>query len=518
MKKVFTKKFAIWLLVILILAGAAGYFILGKSKGASNIQTDTVKRLNLEQTVLATGQVVSGTDLSLSFQTSGVVAQIKVKEGDKVKAGQILASLDTTNARANLITASGSLAQAKANYEKVLAGASNEQIKVADQAVNAAQVVLQNAENNLEIVKAQQATAVANAYTSLLNTAIAPIADAGNIDTIEPVISGTYAGTAQGAYKIKILNTDTGLKFQATGLENAIEQVGSAPVPLGSNGLYIQFSSTPSLSDSWTVYVPNTYSSLYITNYNIYQAALKSRDTAMATAQATINSAETSLAQASADLEQTVAQARPAEIDAAKAQILSAQGQVAVAEAAITNATIKAPAAGTITSVDVKIGELASAQSEVIILQDVDDLHLEADISEANIAEVMPQQKIDVTFDALGPDKHYQAVVATINPASTVISGVVNFKVTAKIGKVAEIKPGMTANLVIAVAHRDNALAVPSSAIIIQNGKSYVRVITDPKQKTYKQTEVQTGLEADGGLVEIISGLEAGREIVIFIK
>ena len=46
------------------------------------------------------------------------------------------------------------------------------------------------------------------------------------------------------------------------------------------------------------------------------------------------------------------------------------------------------------------------------------------------------------------------------------------------------------------------------SAIINQNGNQYVRVVDDPKKKTYHQVQVQTGLQADGGLVEITSGLE----------
>ena len=50
------------------------------------------------------------------------------------------------------------------------------------------------------------------------------------------------------------------------------------------------------------------------------------------------------------------------------------------------------------------------------------------------------------------------------------------------------------------------------------NGKKIVRVVDDTKKKTYHETEVQTGMEADGGLVEVISGLDEGQEIITFIK
>jgi len=518
MKKFFTKKRVIWLIVILLILGGIGYFIFGRSKTNNNIQTDTVKRQNLEQTILATGQVVSRLDLSLSFQTSGIVREVKVKEGDKVKTNQALAMLDQTTLQANLTTAQGSLAQYQANYEKLIAGASQESIKVSQAAVTAAQVALDNYNTSLVNTKLQQDTAVQNAYSALLNTAITAVANPGNIDSVVPTISGYYIGTDSGEYLIKVYAVSGGMEFQTSGLEFSKGGVSSILTPMGNRGLYIHFDSLPSSSDSWTVYIPNTYATTYVTNNNAYLAALKTRDTTIAGVQAQINSAQIALEQAQANLNELLASARPAEMDAVKAQILSAQGSVAAAAAAIANSTLHAPTDGTITSVDLKVGELATALKEVMVMQDVNDLHLEADISEANIASVQPKQAIDVTFDALGPDRHYPAIVQTIDPASTIISGVVNFKVTAMMDIVPEIKPGMTANLVIMVAQKKDVLAVPSSAIINQNGKSYVRVIDDQVSKTYHQVGVQTGLQADGGLVEITSGLNEGQTIVIFIK
>ncbi len=82
---------------------------------------------------------------------------------------------------------------------------------------------------------------------------------------------------------------------------------------------------------------------------------------------------------------------------------------------------------------------------------------------------------------------------------------------------VSEIKPGMTANMTILVGEKDNVLAIPQRAVI-SDGKKNVRVIDNDKNKTYHEVEVQTGMEADGGLVEITSGLNEGQEIVTYIK
>jgi len=166
----------------------------------------------------------------------------------------------------------------------------------------------------------------------------------------------------------------------------------------------------------------------------------------------------------------------------------------------------------------VKVGELAQAGVESMKLLNIGDLHTEALVSEADIASVTVGQSIDNTFDALGPDKHFTTTVLTVNPASTIISGVVNYKVTGSLEKIPDIKPGMTANMTIEVASKKNVLVVPASAIINKGGKHIVKVITDPKKKTYKEVEVETGLEADGGLTEIISGLTKGQTIVTYIK
>ncbi len=514
----FTKKKIIWTVIILLVVGFIGYRIHASKNTAGNIQTAVATKQDLQQTVLSTGQVVSSTDLNLGFQSSGVVTQVLVKEGDMVKAGQTLATLNQSSAAAALTTAEGGLAQAQANYEKVLQGSTDTQIAVTQQAVYTAQVALGNATTSLATTQAQQATAVKNAYNTLLNTSITAVASSGNSDTVTPIITGTYIGSNVGIYNISLYSTGSGLQFQVSGLETVSGNVRNLPTQMGTFGLYIQFNTTPAVGDTWTVSIPNTYAPAYVANYNAYQTALQAQASAVSAAQGQVQSAQSALAQAQATLDNELAQASSADIDVAKAQILSAQGQVDSAQVNLNNTVLKAPLDGTITQVDIKIGEQAVALQEVMILQDVADLHAEADVAEADIASLQPGQSVDYTFDALGPDRHFSGSVLTINPASTVISGVVNYLVKAALPNIPDIKPGMTANMTILVAKKSNVLAVPSSAVINQNNNQYVRVVDDIKKGTYHQVQVQTGLSADGGLVEITSGLSEGQTVVTYIK
>lgn len=518
-KKIFTKKRVIWAIVLLLGAGIV-YGIAKPKDNSANVQTEIVKRQDVQVTVLATGQVVSGTDLSLSFKTSGFVQKLNVKEGDKVTEGQILATLDQKDQLAALTQARGTLAQANANYQKVLAGASNEEVVVAQKAVDAAQVTLDSARRSYDSTVAQQKVLVANAYSALLNTGLAAIAKNSNQSSVTATISGIYNGTIQGDYRITVSPSNAGATFSATGLETGDGVVSTTAVPLGKRGLFIQFSGTGVTSvDEWVVSIPNTQAANYVTNLNAYQSALQTQNAAIESATAAINAAQVALEQAKASLELKKAQARPAEIQAAQAQILSAQGSVQAAQASLENTIVRAPSAGTITTVDIKLGELVTAQKIVFVLQDVNNLHVEADVSEANIAQLKIDQKVDITFDALGPNRSFEGKLQSINPSATVISGVVNYKVVVSIDQIEEIKPGMTANMTVLIAEKADVLAIPERAVISNGGgKQTVQVINDTKKKTYAPVDVETGLRADGGLIEITSGLTENQEIVTFIK
>lgn len=301
--------------------------------------------------VSANGTVESVQQVDLKSQASGKVTKLNVKVGQHVRQGDILLTIDQGNAGAALTSARGALAQAEANYNKLLAGASSEQI-------DAAKVNVDNASANLASTKASQDIAVQNAKSALLNTSLAAIPAQTNQDSVVPTITGSYNAAEEGSYKITVYSSGTGLKFQASGLETVSGDVKSQPIKFGTKGLYIQFSSDPQVSDIWTINIPNTYSPSYLTNYNAYMSALKTRESAVTAAQGQLNSAQAALAQLQA-------QARPADLEAAKALILTAQGQVQAAEVAFENTVIRAPFEGEVSSLAVKFADLVSPGQKI---------------------------------------------------------------------------------------------------------------------------------------------------------
>ncbi|NVN97478.1 HlyD family efflux transporter periplasmic adaptor subunit, partial [Candidatus Nomurabacteria bacterium] len=180
---------------------------------------------------------------------------------------------------------------------------------------------------------------------------------------------------------------------------------------------------------------------------------------------------------------------------------------------------ITAPADGTITSIDIKIGEQIMPSKTAMVLQDVSNIYIETNINEANISSLSVGMPIDITYDSFGSDKIFKGSITKIDPSSTLVSGVVNYKVTASTEQLPDLRPGMTANMTIKVKEKGGVLAIPSRSIVTDDkGNRTIRIVTNTRTKKFKSVPVVTGLEGDGGLVEVLKGLSVGEEFVILIK
>ncbi len=479
--------------IIIILVLVSSYLIFKTPTSALNTVTDIAKLSDLKQTVLATGQVVSNTDLNLSFNSSGVVKSIKVKVGDKVKAGQVLATLDGGSELAALTSARGALAAAQARLKRTIEGASSEEIALA--------------EVNLKQTKLTQDTLVNAAYQNLLNSKPEAVPKDITSDYTAPTISGTYTLGKEGVINLTSYYSVGGTSFTATGLTNG-SGISNTIIaqPIGNSGLFITFPSNTNINvTDWVIEIPNKKASNYLANLNAYENA--------------VAQAKAAIDQSAATLALKKAAARSSDIDLANADILSAQGQVEGAQVRYNNTIIIAPADGTITSIDIKIGEQTMAQKEAIVLQDVSNIYIETNINEANIANLAVGMPIDITYDSFGTDKVYKGEITKIDPSSTLVSGVVNYKVTASTEQLKDLRPGMTANMTIKIKEKAKVIAVPSRAIVTDDkGNMTLRIVTNPRTKKYKSVPITTGLEGDGGVTEVLSGLSLGEEFVILIK
>lgn len=156
-KKSFWRKPWTWTVLFLALIAIGGGFVYNNyrlSKSAGNVyDTAVVKRLDLKQTVTATGAVKSATEFSLNFEASGRVATTTVGKGEAVKAGQILAALEGTDYSLAAAKAAAALAEAQANLNKAIAGAAPEEIQVKQAALSQTEAGVSQAQTSLDNAK-----------------------------------------------------------------------------------------------------------------------------------------------------------------------------------------------------------------------------------------------------------------------------------------------------------------------------------------------------------------------------
>ncbi|WP_425057733.1 Macrolide export protein MacA [Sporomusa carbonis] len=110
-----------WLLLIMIAAIAVpvGYYIQSnKAKAAVSVQTAKVERGDMVSVVSATGTIKPVNMVDISSKITGLLKEVRVKENDQVKAGQVLVVLDDTQLQAQVSQARERLANAEANYQR----------------------------------------------------------------------------------------------------------------------------------------------------------------------------------------------------------------------------------------------------------------------------------------------------------------------------------------------------------------------------------------------------------------
>jgi HlyD family secretion protein len=166
---------------------------------------------------------------------------------------------------------------------------------------------------------------------------------------------------------------------------------------------------------------------------------------------------------------------------------------------------------GTVTLLELAVGERASAGQAAVVLSDLTTFVVEVNLDETDVAKVSVGQGAIMTLDAF-PDEELAGKVTDIAPVANIQSGVVLYPVTVQLAP-AEVpaRVGMTANVEIITASKADVLIVPLRAIQSEGGKSYIwRQSADGFEKVEVTLGVMTEVE-----VEITGGLTAGDVVSV---
>ena len=451
--------------------------------------------------VSVSGTIAANDSINLAFPKSGRVSSVAVTTGQEVGQGQVLAQLDSQDVQGSVDQAKGAYEAAEANYQKVVNGATSANVSVAQAAVTTAQ-------NTLAGVQSQTATAVTNAYLTLLNSSLVATPTDGNASTVSaPVITGTYTGTTTGQYVITPYVGGAGQYFSVSGMESGEGQIGlAAPQALGSHGLYVSFPSNfqVNTSKSYIVTIPNTQASNYVTNYNAYQSALTAQTQS-------VNNAEAALAQAQASLTMVQTPARPEDVQAAQAQVDSTHGAYEAAQGALDNDLITAPIAGTVTAVNIKAGQNVNANQTAIGLISRGMYQIDVYVSSDDATNLTLGATSTVTFDAY-PGVTFNAGIVNVDSGSSVVGSGADYKVTFQLtDNDPRIQTGLSAHIVVPGTHKTGVLEIPRTALITENG---VHTVMVRRGGSVVSQVIQTGV-IGSDMVEVVSGLREGDQVAL---
>lgn len=312
-------------------------------------------------------------------------------------------------------------------------------------------------------------------------------------------------------------------------------------------------------------------------NPDLYESGLNRTVASLSTSKAGLSQAEAQVKEAKANYERNkklfakgvISKSEWDKIvsayEVAQASKQSAYYSVQSASATVTEArdnlnrtTIYAPVDGTISRLDVELGERVlgtqqMAGTELLRVANLNNMEVEVDVNENDIVKVNIGDSAKIEVDAY-LKKEFKGIVTSIsNSASSTLTAdqVTNFKVKVRIlkesyedliaGKPANFspfRPGMTATVDIETKRKENVLAVPISAVVMKtdtiSGKKDVleELEKEEKEKVKGSTDkkfecvfvkigdkaelrkIKSGIQDDTN-IEIVSGLKKGDVIIV---
>ncbi len=360
-------------------------------------------RTTLASTVDSTGSLNPEARVPLSFGTSGTIDQVKVKVGDRVKQGDVLASLDTTDLQVKVTQAEQSYLIQQLNYTNTMQ-ADPGTLATARSAYTSTLAAYNAAQQSYKNQATQQAVQCVQLTTAQ-----------NNLDRAQTA----YDRLANDKQAKNYLNADWG-PFQSV---------------------------VNNLTNAQSAYT------LAVANCNITKTGFN--DSSLRSAQVQVQNAKTTL-------DNLLSPRKETQIQAA-AQLEQARLSLEQAKQTLSDASIVAPFDGVVTVVNIAVGGTPSGTA--VEIADMSRLHVDVLVDETQITGIKPGQPAQFTIDAL-PGITVTGKVDAIDPAGTISQGVVNYNVRVVLDQTdAPLRLDMTANASIIEATHENVLAVPTAAI-----------------------------------------------------
>ena len=474
-----------------------------QASGTASGERVTVQKGSIENRVVATGKVTARTTATVAFPRSGAVTSVLVKEGDPVKAGQPLASLDTRDLQHTARQQYASYINAQVSYTQTVQGGSASDVASAKASLVAAQAAysqtVQGA-TRANITSARSAVASAVAAYNALNDP----PSTNSVANLKATLDNAKASLdqAQSAYDNAYRRDPAGIGGTQAALN--LEQATNNYVAAKAN--YDKAFEKPTAAQ---------YASAraQIASAQAQLDALAPTDDKIASAQSQVTAAQAKLD----SLTPT-----PESIALAKAKVDQAYEAWRQAEDDLTAATIVAPFGGMVTAVNFDPGDWMNTGAPAIDVADFVSPLFEVNVDETDLGTVKVGEDARILLQTY-PGQPIPAKVQSIAKVGSTGSGsVVTYKVKLAISqpesKTDSSQPsvllGMSGTGEIVTEKINDALLVPNRALVVDSttkGYSVQRLTAGDKVET---VPVKLGaISADNA--QALEGVKEGDTLVV---
>lgn len=490
----FAKKNGKWLVPVVVAAAAGAVFLIsgGGNKAASRDVTyaeTTPVRQDVSNSLSGTGTLNPANTYTVKSLVDGKILTGGFEEGDKVEEGDVLYTIDSSDASTNLEKASIALQQAQRSYDKTV------DLQYVRAEVDGTVSSLKVAKGD-QVTSGQEVAVIRDSSKMLLNL-LFPAADAASFSvgqSADVMLDGTFE-TLKGT-----ITAITGTDELSTG--NLLVRTVTIRVN-NAGGLTTAQAATASV---------NGVSSIASATF-AYQAERTLTAQAGGTVSA-INVQEGDAVSKGDILIELTGDDLTESIQSASESLRSAEISMQNQQDNMSNYTITSPISGTIIEKDAKQGDALTSGSTLCVIYDLSYLEMVINVDELQIGALSVGQKVQITADAVA-DKTYVGTVTRVSMKGSSSGGTTTYPITIRIDDTDGLRPGMNANAEIVVAEANNALVVPNAAVIrggyvlvSKKSPSAANAVEDmDAPEGYVYVKVETGV-SDDSYTEIKSGLQ----------
>lgn len=427
------------------------------------VQDETIVTVDdLSVTVSATGAISPVRQVGLVFELSAPVSDVLVQTGQTVKAGEVLARLDTRELEVALAGARVSLEAQQVAYKALTAPPREVDIAVARAALNLAQ--------------AQYGTVSLGA------------------DSTQTTIASIQAELARNQLWQAQLQRD--LNFAIAPAQRELAEANGITLP----------DTDQMARDTVPTQLKQADFEVLIADENL--AGLQNRGADVAG----LSSAGAQIAAAQAQLERLLNGPTEMDLQIADMQLQIARLALDQAEANLRRAVLTAPFDGVVAENHLVVGELPP-QGAALLLIDPTGYYVDVAVDETDIVEVQPGQRVTLALDAL-PGETITGTVARVAITPVRIGQLVTYTVRIMLDVTGQpVRAGMTATATVLVNELRDVLVLPNRFIRIDRTTQQAYV-TVAQNGGYAEVPVQLGVRNDMDS-QLVAGLEAGQRVVL---